>query len=440
MPFTALNAVPMVVIQKCSIPVSEQTKLWLCRIPTIIIGMVLGFFIYRWASRLYGIRGGLFSLFLYVFCPNIIAHARLATTDVYCSFFMFISVYAFKKYVRRTTRDNLILLSVTVGLAQLTKQTALLLFPILLVLSGLDIFHRSTNNRFHLTKRLVYHSLLLVFIVLLIVNLGYCFRGSGSSLRDYREWFQTEYPDAAEILPPARGGVIATVLDLVPIPLPWAYVEELVLGAYYNATGQGHGPVYLLGELSQYGHWYYFLVAFLLKTPLSVVALFAITFWMTIKSKQDSLASDETALLVTAGIILLFFSFCATARIGIRYILPMYPFLYVFLGKIAGEAMTRWKSCFVAGLSIYLVASSVSYYPHYISYFNELIWDRTRLYKYLADSNLDWGQNNNYLSAYLKRHAHEAIHINPDQPVSGKIIVVPMIWLALPKMLPDTNG
>ena len=427
MPVTALNALPIVIIQKTNIPIVGQTLIWLCRIPTIVFRILLGIFIFRWSRQLYGFQGGLFSLFLYAFCPNIIAHTRLATNDVYCCFFIFISVYAFKKYAGQKTPINFIFLSVAVGMAQLTKQTALLLFPILFLLGIMEFFPHSINFRFYLKKRFWCHSLLFVFIVMLIINLGYAFKGSFSSLHDYREWFQSEAssesPDVAATLPPIRDGVIATCLDTVPIPLPRAYVEALILGKYFNATGLGHGPTYLLGKVSQYGHWYYFLVAFILKTPLSIIALLVLAIWMTIKSRQSPATSDETSLLVTAGIIFLFFSFCTTAQIGIRYILPMYPFLYVFLGKIVAKETTRLKSRMVVILSVYLVVSSLSYYPHYISYFNELCWNRTKLYKYLADSNLDWGQNNYYLADYVMLHHDENIHVNPTQPISGKIIV-----------------
>ena len=55
----------------------------------------------------------------------------------------------------------------------------------------------------------------------------------------------------------------------LPIPLPTAYVESLIIGSYYNSTGRGHGPNYLLGQRSQMGWWYYFPVAVGLKTPLA---------------------------------------------------------------------------------------------------------------------------------------------------------------------------
>jgi hypothetical protein len=397
--------------------------LWLCRIPTMLCAAVLGIFVYRWSSQLYGTAGGLFSLFIFVFCPNIVAHARLATTDVYCCVLMFISLFAFKEYARRRTFAHLIFLAAAVGVAQLTKQTALLLLPIMLVLGAARAFGRPAAFRLYFKKKFLLHSVVFVLIVLFIINLGYFFDGTFSSFRDCRQWFATA---TLESVPPdllAPKSAVATLLERIPLPVPRAYLEGLILGTYYNATGTGHGPIYLLGQLSQYGHWYYFVVAFLLKTPLPTLALLAAALWITIKSGQFSLRSDEAALLVSAAVLFVFFSFCNTAQLGIRYILPVYPFLYVLLGKIVSQNMTRAKTGIVAGVCVYLVVSFMSYAPHFISYFNEICWNRTQLCKYLADSNLDWGQNDNYLAEYLQLHNNEEIHVNPRQPTSGKIIV-----------------
>ena len=425
MPISALNALPFG-IQKIGIFVPEQEMNWLGRLPTIFFALLLGIFIFIWSKKLYGTLGGYFSLFCYVFCPTIVAHARLATTDLYCGLFIFISLYAFRRYVEQTTVTRLLFLSITVGIAQLTKQTSLLLFPIFFVLIIWEIFSRLKGKQFHFNKRLLSHFLLSIFIIVLIINLGYSFKGSFQSLNDYREWFNSEDPEVLSVLPSEQDKSILTGLDTIPIPLPAGFIEAFITGQYYNRFGKGHGPIYIFGDLSQLGHWYYFPVAFLLKTPLSTIVLIVVALWLTVRSLRFSAPTDESALLVTAGTIFFFFSFFTTAQIGIRYLLPVFPLLYVLVGKIlvAGETMTLKKKSVIAGLSIFLVFSSFSYYPHYISYFNEICWDRTTLYKYLADSNLDWNQDNIYLQNYLKLHSNEKnIHVNPEHPTSGKIIV-----------------
>jgi 4-amino-4-deoxy-L-arabinose transferase-like glycosyltransferase len=424
MPITALNALPAI-IQVIGISVQEQKMIWLCRLPTIIAAILLGIFIFIWSKKLYGPLGGYFSLFCYVFCPTIVAHSRLATTDLYCGLFIFVSIYAFRRYVEQTTLIRLLFLSIIVGIAQLTKQTCLLLFPIFFVLGVWEIFSRLKGRKFHFNKRILSHFLLSVVIIVLIINLGYSFRGSFQSLDDYRKWYNSEDPEVLSVFPPEQDKSILTGLSAIPIPLPAGFIEAFIIGQYYNRFGKGHGPVYILGDLSRFGHWYYFPVAFLLKTPLSTIVLMVVALWITLRSIRFSTPTDESALLVAAGTIFFFFSFFTTAQIGIRYLLPVFPLFYVLLGKVvASETMTPLKKYGITGLSIFLVISSLSYYPHYISYFNEICWDRTRLYKYLADSNLDWGQDALYLQKYLKLHSNEKnIHVNPERPTSGKIIV-----------------
>ena len=55
------------------------------------------------------------------------------------------------------------------------------------------------------------------------------------------------------------------------------------------------------------------------------------------------------------------------------------------------------KAAWVAGASLWV-------YPNGISYFNEWIGGPRNGWKYLADSNIDWGQNLPDLMDYIRRH------------------------------------
>jgi hypothetical protein len=136
--------------------------------------------------------------------------------------------------------------------------------------------------------------------------------------------------------------------------------------------------------------------------------------------------TDEIYLLFLVIATFIFFCFFCTAQIGIRYILPAMPFIYVLSGQVAAwkpEKRHRLgKTCFII-LLLWLPVSFFSFFPHYISYFNEFCPDRLRLYKYLADSNLDWGQNVHYLRRYINAHQKGKIIVNPSSPATGTIIV-----------------
>ncbi len=74
-------------------------------------------------------------------------------------------------------------------------------------------------------------------------------------------------------------------------------------------------------------------------------------------------------------------------------------------------------------LAAYLVASVASYFPQYLAYFNELVWDRRTAYRYLSDSNLNWGQGKYFLQDYLA--AHPDAVMASSRVTSGQLIAIP---------------
>src|SRR5215211_3373095 len=115
-------------------PIYDRVFL-LGRLPVVALGLLLGWLVFRWSRELYGDEAGLVSLFLAVFFPSLIAHAHLATVDVGPCFFLVLALYLFWRFVQRPTRIGLLLCGVVLGLAQLSKFTALLLYPVFLLLA-----------------------------------------------------------------------------------------------------------------------------------------------------------------------------------------------------------------------------------------------------------------------------------------------------------------
>jgi hypothetical protein len=338
---------------------------------------------------------------------------------------MFLSVYLFVRYLKTPSLRNLILAAVATGIAQITKHTALLLFPAFAILTicyvllpgsvtpgaGLRCFLKSLRWR-------AAHAALFGFVVLLTINIGYGFKGSMIPVGQYIERFNPANQNAS------NDAVFRKLVSTLGSSLPRAYVEALAIGRYYNATGKGHEPNYLLGEISREGWWYYFLFAMGLKTPLGLFVLVLLSL-CTLKRAFQSNPMDEWAMVLIISIILLFFSLFCTAQIGIRYLLPIFPFVCVFLGKITDyfTERQRFPQIFIALVLGWYAISSLSFHPHYIAYFNELIGSRKNMYKYLADSNVDWGQSEFYLQDYLAVHKNESISVNPPQRVTGKVVV-----------------
>jgi hypothetical protein len=212
----------------------------------------------------------------------------------------------------------------------------------------------------------------------------------------------------------------------LPVPAPYPYVQGLDLISYRGSTGFGYGRIYLLGQLHESRSFPgYFFVASFFKVPVATQVLLwtalAVYFW---RKPGGRFWRDEVFLLLPALFFTIYFNFFFNSQLGIRFYLVVFPLLYVF----AGHLFERWAdfsrtrrtaSLLLAG---YLVLSVLSYFPHYIPYFNEFIWDRRMAYKVLADSNLDWEQGQQYLKDYQQAHP-EAIVSPRNKITSGSIVV-----------------
>jgi hypothetical protein len=184
--------------------------------------------------------------------------------------------------------------------------------------------------------------------------------------------------------------------------------------------------VYLLGHLSKpRGFAGYYLVASALKVPIATQVLFlgALAVFLLDRKRRSQFLRKEVFLLLPATIMGLYFNFFFNAQTGIRYYLVLFPLLYVFTGSL----FSRWSDFSVrskaASLALiaYLVLSVLSYFPYFTPYFNEFVLDKTQGYKFLADSNLEWGQSRDDMRAYLDQHP-DAI-LNPAGPQAGHLVV-----------------
>jgi hypothetical protein len=132
----------------------------------------------------------------------------------------------------------------------------------------------------------------------------------------------------------------------------------------------------------------------------------AFAFYFVDKKRRGSFWKDEWFLLWLVLFYTIYFNFLYHAQIGIRYYLIVFPLLYIFTGRLFREwqIFSRTQKGLSFALALYLIISVLSYYPNYLAYFNEIVWDRKMAYKYLADSNLAWGQDYYALKVYRAEH------------------------------------
>ena len=174
--------------------------------------------------------------------------------------------------------------------------------------------------------------------------------------------------------------------------LPNAFSEGFLHG---QGLVQGR-PSFLAGSYSNFGWWYYFPIAFLIKTPLALLALFFMGVVSSVR-RGRLLSLDGEAFLVVPIVLFLGVAMTSTLNIGLRHILPIYPFVIV-LAVVActrarrrqGEARTGdlRRCCWRLALLEF-----ASVYPNNLAFFNRAVGGPSNGFRYLADSNLDWGQD-----------------------------------------------
>jgi hypothetical protein len=421
MPISVLNVFPVKLAEYIFHP--KFTDIRIGRISTILVSLLLGCLCFLWVRSLYGKWVGLLGFGLFVFEPNILAHSQLITTDIYAAATVTLTLFMCRRFLEKPNIRGGILLGLALGLSQITKYSSILLYPIILLLVFIHFgewFFVQLRRRYYrkigsaLLILIKYGTLILVASAF-IINLGYLFNRSGTTLGE-SQFKSLGIPSLQSLLP---------VLNRIPIPLPYPYYEGLDRTITNERTGSTYGNIYLLGQIREGGSFPgYFFVAFLLKVPLPILALLGVSFWDWLRSfRKDEFVRQDMYLLFPALIYSIYFNFFFHAQIGIRYLLIIFPILLIFSTRVfRNRSSYLRRSRIIFGLSgIYLIVSVASYFPNYLSYFNELVINRTNAYHYLADSNLDWGQNEGNLHRLLSQHPDYII--DPPLPTSGIIVV-----------------
>jgi len=393
------------------------------RIATTLFSLATGIIVLYWASSLYGKWIGLVAFGLYIFEPNIIAHSRLITTDMYATGTITLTLFLFWRFLDSPDFSIFLLASLALGLCQIAKYTGLFVYPLLILLTVFRYWNRIIQalrqNAFialwRMLRPVIQYSLIFLIISLLIINIGFLFNRVGTPLADFN--FRSRLLQSTQRQ--------LSVLQNIPVPVPYPYLEGLDLVLYNESTSENYGSTYMLGELRQgEGFAGYFFVASLFKIPIPILLLIAAALVDLVRTYiQRKVRHEQVYLLLSILFFSIYFNFFFRAQIGIRFFLVVFPVLLIFSVRIFRN-WNRFSGASRMGFAlggIYLVVSVLSYFPHYLSYFNELILDRTRTFRVLADSNIDWGQNKAVLDEFLEEHPEYIFE--PNEPTSGLILV-----------------
>jgi len=317
------------------------------RLVTLLLSCMLGWLIFYWSKKMFSLGGGIISLLLFAFSPNILAHSRLVTTDLTVTFFIFLSTYFFWEFINYPSLRTSLTVGISLGLALATKYSALILLPLYLCLIGI---HR---------RKLLRYSLPLLIIALLTLTSCYGF---------------THFP--------------------------WYFHGLKVL---YENTHQGWLS-FLHGNYRIGGWWFYFPFLFFTKTPLTLLLLLPLSLFFLIKQKKKILSP----LIIPASYFMV--AIFSRIQIGARHFLPIYPFLFLFCGSLGNMQIPRKLKNLILVLLFLYPLNSLLIFPHYLAYFNGLLLP-SRAYKWVADSNIDWGQDLKGLKKWMDKEKIPSLYL-----------------------------
>lgn len=364
--------------------------IFLCRIPVMIIGALCGLLLFVWMASLYGARAGLISLFLYCFSPNILAHAGLATTDMISVFFIFLSVYSFWLFLNEPSAKKTFFAALCLGLAQLSKYNAILLYPVFLLLFVFELPKIDVPKMINISAKFG----IMIFLSLVVIWAGYGFDFK-PILKDAMR-VEEKIDMAQKMAPFLSREKLEHALLSVPIPLGSHLLG--IMGVLRHGH-EGH-RAFFLGKWSNGGDIFYFLTAFLIKNPVPMLLLLIMGLFVFVKK---GIGRAERVILVTIALYFITSSF-GKLQLGIRHILPLFPFCFMIAGRCAELFKKRYLSAIIIALIAWHTCLTIFAWPDYMGYFNEFIGGPKNGYKYLRDSNIDWGQNLPALAEYMNKN------------------------------------
>lgn len=378
-----------------------ETIIFRARMAVGLLMLCMALLVLLAAREMFGDIPALVALTLLVFEPNLLAHGALVTTDAGMSCLLLATVYAFYRYLKKPSPGRLAVTSVAAGLALATKHSAILVFPILFVLAICELVRgdhdaASPVGRARQSLRLVLALAAIGILAVAILWAFYGFHYQPKSGTDAAARF-TEY--VGRLRNPIQRKMILTAGRWRLLPLPYLYgLADVGITAEFSHT-------YLLGTVYPHGRWQYFPVAFSIKTTLGMLLLLALFPLALARPKVEHWR--ELVFLIVPAAIYFGVAMASTMNIGIRHILPVYPFLTILAGWSAWRLIQRqplW--CYVVALLlVWNIVSSLRTFPVYLAYSNEWWGGPSKTYRYLSDSNVDWGQQLKATKKYLdSRH------------------------------------
>jgi 4-amino-4-deoxy-L-arabinose transferase-like glycosyltransferase len=440
----------------------------LARIFPMILTLLTAFLVYLLAKKFVGPYWALLPFILFSFSPLVLAHGHYVTTDIAAAFGTILIFLIVIPKMMQPSKKNLLVAGLFLGIAQLTKFSLLLFYPLIIIFILIwKIVQIIKQKKSHLTisplkeilktlGNIIFVFIIsfgVIYLVYLPQNINYPIEkqtydtekilysfagGPDPELETCRHWtgsISRQMRCVAEI---------DIALSKNKITKPFAQYLLGALMVVERSTGGNTG--YFLGNISNSGWHEYFPTVFLIKEPIpSLILIFLAIFWSFknfIKSTINNIKNKNWWTKLINWLSQNFLLFCILSfviiysissirsplNIGYRHLTVIIPLIYI----LTADQIKKWwwgvknnvnsqsifsllinfnqikkigiKTIFILILIMWYIIEALIISPHFIAYFNEFVGGAKNGYKYVVDSNLDWGQDLKRLTKFVEKN------------------------------------
>lgn len=402
------------------------------RLPMLLLTLALGWVIFLLGRKIGGDWGGLLSVSAYASTPTFIVFGPLVLTDLGVTLFCLLALWRFAVLGQSPSRRNMVLFSLCLAAALLTKFSSGLLFFAFGAVSlntrffgipGADAvksgeaaqrkaFLRAwRRERWRWTLKGIVLAAAVVYAFYFVFSLN-------------------QSTDALYLI--GHGAAWVPVRRLL-MP-PWLYLRGLLLFAVTASR-----PTFILGHGYAHGVWFFFPVMFLLKSTLGFLGLLAVLLALSIwnrrgKANVPAIPNSSAPMWRVIWVSLIVFTaacMLSSMTISIRHFMVPIVLLIVMLAALPKMiqnlvARTRAWGIGAAAATAILAASSLASvamaYPNYFPFFNSLTRSHP-LYWWASDSNVDWDQALPQVRQFADRHGLRTLNLDAYGMADPTVIV-----------------
>ncbi len=395
----------------------------------IFVFAISGLFVVSQTNNEFGSTVAIIFSFLYFLSSNLIANARLVTTDALVVPLVFSATFLLYLYAKYDNFKHLVSFVLVGFCGLITKYSVVPVAVVWLIILTVILWKNLNKTKAFLRFLRVSGYVLAICLTWTVLLWGtYGFRFETLQFTNHENIQKTEnnlsdieniFKLLPSIIEPAQNLYLNKRL-----PFP-EYIDGFLDNVvFHNAYGH---DTFLFGQYSKTGWWYYFPLSMLVKMPISILIGIGTLMAIGVKYLIDrKFRIGPLLILFVVPAFFMLISMISSLNLGIRYILVVFPFLYLGVSYLVVRLFrSRQLRYPIVLLGTWYMLSTIMIYPHYLEYFNEIVGGPQNGYYYLLDSNLSWAQDDFYVKDYIEDLPDDTtVYVNPLEEVEEGTVVI----------------